>query len=54
MALSRIILAWLAVTVWLVLWEFLLSRLGTFRVRRPALTPPGCVVAGFRIGRRAA
>jgi hypothetical protein len=31
MALSRIVLAWLAVTVWLVLWELLLSRLGTAR-----------------------
>src|SRR5687768_18606530 len=31
MALSRIVLAWLAVTVWLVLWETLLSRLGTAR-----------------------
>jgi len=31
MALSRIVLAWLAVTVWLVLWELLLSRLGPAR-----------------------
>ena len=31
MALSRIVLAWLAVTVWLVLWELLPSRLGTAR-----------------------
>jgi hypothetical protein len=30
MALSRIVLAWLVVTVWLVLWD-LLSRLGTAR-----------------------
>jgi hypothetical protein len=29
MALSRIVLAWLAVTVWLVLWELLPSRPGT-------------------------
>ena len=29
MALSRIVLAWLAVMVWLLLWEIVMSRLGT-------------------------
>ena len=31
MALSRLALAWLAVTAWLLLWELLVSRLGTAR-----------------------
>jgi hypothetical protein len=31
MALSRLALAWLAVAVWLLLWELLLSRVGTAR-----------------------
>jgi hypothetical protein len=31
MALSRLVLAWLAVTVWLLLWELVVSRFGTTR-----------------------
>jgi hypothetical protein len=31
MALSRLALAWLAVTAWLLLWELLVSRLGAAR-----------------------
>jgi hypothetical protein len=31
MALSRLALAWLAVTAWLLLWELLVSRLGSAR-----------------------
>ena len=31
MALSRLALAWLAVTVWLLLWEVVVSRFGTPR-----------------------
>ena len=31
MALSRLALAWLAVTAWLLVWELLLSRLGSAR-----------------------
>jgi hypothetical protein len=31
MALSRLALAWLAVTAWLLLWESLVSRVGTTR-----------------------
>jgi hypothetical protein len=31
MALSRLALAWLAVTGWLLLWELLVSRVGTAR-----------------------
>ncbi len=31
MALTRVLLAWLAVTVWLLLWELVASRLGAAR-----------------------
>jgi hypothetical protein len=31
MALSRLALAWIAVTAWLLVWELLLSRFGTAR-----------------------
>ena len=31
MALSRLVLAWLAVTVWLLLWELVVSRFGNSR-----------------------